>query len=43
MRAFAAAAAALTVALVWSTGADAAEARIESFAFACTTPEGQTL
>ena len=44
MRAFAAAAAAaaLTVALVWPTGAEAAEARIESFAFACTTPEGQT-
>ena len=44
MRAFAAAAAAaLTVALVWPTGAEAAEARIDDFAFACTTPDGQTL
>ena len=42
MRAFAAAAA-LAVALVWHTGAGAAEARIESFAFACMTPEGPTL
>ena len=43
-RAFAAAAAALAAAMVvWPTGAEAAEARIDDFAFACTTPEGQTL
>lgn len=45
MRAFAAAAAAaaLAVTMVWSTGAEAAEARIADFEFECTTPEGQTL
>ena len=37
-------AAALAAAMmVWHTGADAAEARIESFEFSCTTPESKTL
>ena len=45
MRARTAMAAALLAAAVmgWSASADAAEARIEGFEFACTTPEGETL
>ena len=44
MRTVAAMAAAMAAAaLGWSMGAEAAEARIEGFAFACTTPEGETL
>ena len=42
-RAAAAAAALAAATMVWHTVADAAEARIGSFEFSCTTPEGQTL
>ena len=43
MRAFVALAAALAVTTIWFKSAEAAEARIEGFAFACETPDGQTL